>query len=394
MNRPTAVLMRGNPKITAYLLARLAFAALAIPAGAEEVSGVVLRLDGSPLRKGDVFLDVGRARFDLAPGFDRWLSLETQTCSTDDAGRFVFSGLPDGAAFTVTAKTDKGFGMATGAGPHRIRMAPLSGLRGKVVGKRILLKEFKVRVRSGGGLGETEGTLMKGGVFVLTGLLPGPAEIDILWGNLPVARQTAELKAGTMVGSPPFRVSCEVQKGPDPVVTCSQVFLVDSRGNPMKGLRLAWSTRWMDGAALSRADAGVDLEEKSAFFGKPPFVLRTSRLPTIDGVLRGRAAVAHGQVRRGGRRAVRTARGTGGGGLRESSQDHSPGHLIGGGGRFSHAGDRAMSFPGRVREQARLFAAVYGAGPGLRGPEDPRPFQQRVGAGSQPGRGKIGEIEP
>ena len=55
--------------------------------GAAEVLGVVLDEEGNPVVGVEVNVDVGRARYELAADFDRWLAVETRTATTGADGR-------------------------------------------------------------------------------------------------------------------------------------------------------------------------------------------------------------------------------------------------------------------------------------------------------------------
>jgi hypothetical protein len=73
----------------------------------------------------------------------------------------------------------------------------------------------------------------------------------------------------------------------DPLVDVLKVKLVDSRGQPVRGVQLVWSSQWMDGGMDSDAEGIVRLAGGGVAIGGPPYLLRLSSLRQGTNVLAG-----------------------------------------------------------------------------------------------------------
>jgi hypothetical protein len=297
--------------------ARAFFALLLLTAlgRADEISGLVVDPQGRPLPGVDVRMEVGRTHFALTPEFDRWYAVDTKTAQTGEDGRFAFAELPPGAVGTAFVKTAAGIGSARGSGTLEVRLGPPGAVRGKVRGKRSDIKGLRVLVYGGGGLGVEEGVVDKRtGKFEVPGLAPGTGRILVLRNNFAAARQVVAIEAGRTTTLESIRIKGLLPSA-DPTVDCTKAKLVDENGKPMPGIRLCWSSQWMDGGLASDEKGIVRLAGGGVAIGRPPYRLRIQSLEgkerTYRGVLqkvRGGTAIVRlhplrvvtGKVKRGG----------------------------------------------------------------------------------------------
>jgi hypothetical protein len=257
--------------------------------GAGEITGVVLGEDGSPVVGAEVTVEIGKARYALTPEHDRWVAVETRTATSGADGRFKLADLPEGAVATASVKGTGTFGVAQGAGPLEVKLAPAGSVKGKVIGKGNDLKQLRIYVVGGMGLRGEEGEIDKRtGAYEVTGLAPGPGRVHVKRGNWDVARYDVEILPGKDAKVPNTKIK-EGARLPtaDPEVEVTSVKLVDPQGSPMPGVQLIWSSAWMDGGMDSDKEGVVLLAGGGVAIGGPPYLLRLQSLRGKEGVFEG-----------------------------------------------------------------------------------------------------------
>lgn len=251
---------------------------LAALCAAGEVTGVVVDGKGKPVAAADVLLEVGRARYSLTADFDRWLSFDTKTARAGEDGTFSFSDVPDGATATVLASTATAVGVAVGAGKLEVRLGEPGTLKGTIAGDRKDLRDLRVWVAGVAGRGVEGKVDHKTGKYEIGGLVPGPARVHLQRGNWDVFRADVQIEAGKTATLKSKVKGDALLPCPDPIVECMQAKLVDPKGDPVRGVQLWWSSRWMDGGMNSDDDGVVKLAGGGVAIGGPPYMLRIGSL--------------------------------------------------------------------------------------------------------------------
>jgi len=264
---------------------------LLLPAlcSAADVTGVVLDADGKPVAGAEVTIDVGRARYALTPDFDWWLAVDSRTATTGADGRFAAADVPDGAVATAYAKGTGTFGIAQGAGPLEVKLAPAGTVKGRLIGKGNDLRQLRVYVVGGMGLRGEGGEIDKRtGNFEVSGLSPGQGRVYIKRGNWDVARYEVEIAGGKEAAVPNTKIKeGALLPSPDPQVECTAAKLVDPQGRPMPGVQLIWSSQHMDGGMNSDQEGIVKLAGGGVAIGGPPYLLRLQTLRAEEIVYEG-----------------------------------------------------------------------------------------------------------
>ncbi|MCK6460819.1 MAG: carboxypeptidase-like regulatory domain-containing protein [Planctomycetes bacterium] len=256
---------------------------------AAEISGIVLGEDGQPVAGAEVTVEIGKARYALTAEYDRWLAVETRTATTGGDGRFTVADLPEGAVATASVKGPGTFGVAQGAGPLEVKLAPAGTVKGKVIGKGNDVKQLRVYVVGGMGIRGEEGEIDKRtGAYEVEGLAPGPGRVLIKRGNWDVARHDVEIVGGKTAGVPNTKIR-EGARLPtaDPEVEVTKAKLVDPQGTPVPSVQLIWSSQWMDGGMDSDKEGVVLLAGGGVAIGGPPYLLRLQSLRGKEGVFEG-----------------------------------------------------------------------------------------------------------
>ncbi|MCI0342233.1 MAG: carboxypeptidase-like regulatory domain-containing protein [Planctomycetales bacterium] len=293
----------------------LALAAAGV-ASADEVAGTVTDEGGKPVAGTEVTLELGRARFRPTPNYDGWHSVKSEKGKTDSAGQFLFKDLPAGAMATVHVQTGTGFGIATGPvgpagqGPLTVRMRPLGGVRGTVLGKKSKMQSLRLWVTGGDGFRGREGSLEKNGSFQVDGLAPGAATIYVMFSNFTMAEAPVTIKVGEVAPVPPIPLGEDFLPGEDPLVDCTKVKLVDSQGRPVPEVQLIWSSAWMDGGMNSDEKGVVLLMGGGVAIGGPPYRLRLASLSGKDAQYGGTLKAARGSTATVELRPLREVTGT------------------------------------------------------------------------------------
>jgi hypothetical protein len=256
---------------------------------AGEIQGVVLDEAGKPVVAGEVTLEIGKARYALTPDYDRWMAIETRTATTGGDGKFAFADIPENAVGTASVRGKGTIGIAQGAGPLEVRLAPAGSVKGRLIGKGNDLKQLRVVVMGGMGLRGEEGTIDKRtGTYEAHGLAPGQGRVYILRGNWDVAQHDVQIAAGKTATAPNTKIKeGAVLPSPDPQVEVTTAKLVDPQGNPIAGVQLIWSSQWMDGGMNSDGEGIVKLAGGGVAIGGPPYLLRLRSLKGKEGAFEG-----------------------------------------------------------------------------------------------------------
>jgi hypothetical protein len=243
----------------------------------------VLDPEGKPAADVAVVAQVGLARLALAEDFERWVSVKRLEAQTDAEGRATFAGVPAGAQLTVFARSGAAAGLAEGdaTGELELRLQPSGALAGKLKRKRgtagysvVLVgpKDFERR----------EATL-DGDEWTAVDLAPGEHAVEVRVMRWLAARGTVEVAAGKGTAKKPAKapavaVGDSFLTGADPLVDARTVRLVDAEGDPVPGLKMAWSNPGIDGWMPSDAEGEIPLVGGNVMLGPPPFVLRLASL--------------------------------------------------------------------------------------------------------------------
>lgn len=275
-------------RIRAVPVFALALALITAVCRADELSGVVQDAKGNPVPGVAVSLEVGRARYSLTPAFDEWYAVQSKSGTTGDDGRFAFSDLTEGAVSTAFVNTGTAVGVAHGSGELTVRLGKPGAVRGKVTGKRQDLKGVRVFARGGMGLGFVESTVdKKTGTYTVAGVAPGEGRVSVLLNNFKIASQNLKIEGGTTAKAKTVKYKGKFAAGPDPLVECLKVKLVDGDSNPVHAVQLLWSSRWMDGGMNSDEQGMVKLAGGGVGIGGPPYFLRLTSLKGGQGMYGG-----------------------------------------------------------------------------------------------------------
>jgi hypothetical protein len=286
-----SVLVRLSFLVVALLVSVVS--GLAVEYRAEEettatVAVAVVDEKGSPVADATVTLHVGWARYELTADFDGWYAVESKSARTGADGRVTFDDLPEGAVATAYVHTGTAVGVAQGDGELRVRLGPPGSVQGRVTGKKQDLKGMRIFVRGGLGLGSGEGKVdKKTGRYEVGGLTPGPARVFVMLGNRTIARLDVEVPPGKSAKVETTQFRGKFMPVPDPQVDVLKAKLVDRQGNPMPGVQLTWSSRWMDGGMSSDEDGIVRLAGGGVAIGGPPYFLRLRSLEGEHAMYRG-----------------------------------------------------------------------------------------------------------
>jgi hypothetical protein len=259
---------------------RMSWLALALVAAlAQEVR--VLDPEGKPAADVTVVAHVGLTRLALAEDFERWVSVKRLEARTDAEGRATFAGVPQGSRLTAFARSGATAGLAEGEGELELRLQASGALAGKLKRKRGTAG-YSVVLVGPKGFERREATL-DGDEWTAIDLAPGGHEVEVRVMRWLAARGTVEVAAGKGTAKKPAKapavaVGDSFLTGADPLVDARTVRLVDAEGEPVPGLKMAWSNPGIDGWMPSDAEGEIPLVGGNVMLGPPPFVLRLASL--------------------------------------------------------------------------------------------------------------------
>ena len=255
----------------------LLFAALA---SAGDIGGTVVDPEGKPVADVEVLMRVGLARYALTPHYDEWLFVGQQLkAKTDDAGKFTFTNLPDGAVGSVYVQTTGGAGFAQGTADLKVQVQELGSLKGKVSGKRQQLKGVRVWVRVCRGFSSAETKPdPKTGRYAVPGIAAGDARVFVKNHNFNLAIHDVEVVPKKTISVKSAKFTEKYIAGTDTLVDATKIKFVDAKGKPLQGIRMWWSSRFMDGGMNSDADGVIKMIGGAVAIGGPPYILRYASL--------------------------------------------------------------------------------------------------------------------